>query len=218
MARPGPQRRPNLQVVREGNPGKRSREELDSGLRLAPGAPEEPDWLEWFPAVRKPTKKQLESAHPIDEIEGKPDLVKIDNDLKRTALAEAHQRYLIRRDRETAERAQKVNKRARAVARREWRRIVPPLDAVGLLTGIDWETLVDYCLVVAHIDQCVRDLSENGLWAYGERGAVKNPASTQLNQLRTQLKFYIGELGLSPVARNSLDAPEADDDGDSPFD
>lgn len=218
MAKPGPARRPNLQVVREGNPGKRSAAELEGGLRLPPGAPEEPDWRQWFPAVRVPTRKQLEAAHPLDEIEGKPDLVKIDNDLKRLALAEAHQRYLMRRDKEVAERSRKANQRARDVARDEWRRIVPPLDAVGLLTSIDRETLIDYVLVVAHIDMCVRDLSENGLWAYGERGAVKNPASTQLNQLRTQLKFYIGELGLSPVARNNVNAPEADDDGDSPFD
>lgn len=218
MAKPGPQRRPNLQVVREGNPGKRSAADLDSGVRMAPGAPSEPDWLQWFPPVRVPTKKQLEAAHPLDEIEGKPDLVKIDNDRKRRTLAEAHQRYLVRREREVAERSKKANQRARDVARAEWRRVVPQLDAVGLLADIDHETLVDYCLVVAHIDQCVRDLSVNGLWAYGERGAVKNPASTQLNQLRTQLKFYVGELGLSPAARNSLNAPEADDDEDGLWD
>lgn len=218
MAKPGPARRPNLQVVREGNPGKRSAEDLGGGARLPSGAPDEPDWRAWFPAVRMPTKKQLAEAHPLDEIEGKPDLVKIESDKKRGTLALAHQRYLIRRDREVAERAKKINQRARDVARAEWRRVVPPLDAIGLLTDVDYEALVDYCLVVARIDQCERDLSENGLWVYGERGAVKNPASTAINQLRSQLRFYIGELGLSPVARDSLNPPEGGDDGESPFD
>lgn len=49
MGRPGPKPKPRLEVVREGNAGKRPpRPEL----RLPPGAPPEPDWLAKFPAVR----------------------------------------------------------------------------------------------------------------------------------------------------------------------
>lgn len=43
--------RPALQIVKEGNPGHRTRRELDQ-LKLPPGAPPEPAWLELFPAVR----------------------------------------------------------------------------------------------------------------------------------------------------------------------
>lgn len=217
MVRPGPARRPNLEVVREGNPGKRAQSDLDGGVRLPSGAPDEPDWKQWWPAVRVPTANQLEKLHPLADIEGKPDLVKIESPATRDRLVRAHQRWLIRRDREVAERARKANTRAREIARRTWRRVVPQLDAIGVLADVDHLVLVELCTVVARIDECERDLSERGLWAYGERGAVKNPSATQVNQLRTAMHRYIGELGLSPVARDRLTAPEADDDGDSPW-
>ncbi len=43
MGARGPARKPKLQVVREGNPGKRSRPDP---ILLPPGAPPEPKWLE----------------------------------------------------------------------------------------------------------------------------------------------------------------------------
>jgi P27 family predicted phage terminase small subunit len=46
-----PARRPALQLLREGNPGHRSQERLEGGLRLKPSAPPEPSWAEVFPAV-----------------------------------------------------------------------------------------------------------------------------------------------------------------------
>lgn len=202
MAKPGPARRPALQVVREGNPGHRSYEDLEGGVTLPPEAPDEPDWLQWYPAVRKPTKKQLEAKYPLAMVEGS--LVHITEDRKRAALAKARRRWLIAKDLEAAERARAVNQRARDVCRDEWRRIVPALDGQGLLTSVDVQVLADYVRVVARIDQCERDISEHGIWVQGERGAVKNPSTTAVNQLRSQLRFYIGELGLSPVARDGL--------------
>lgn len=215
MAKPGPARRPNLAVVREGNPGRRTAEELEGGVRLPPAAPEEPDWLDWFPAVRKPTRKQLDEKFPVDVIEGS--LTHIENDGKRAALTKARRRWLIHKELAEVERARKVNQRARDVCRDVWRRIVPILDAQGLLAVVDQEVLVDYVRVVARIDQCERDISEHGIWVEGERGAVKNPSTTAVNQLRGQLKFYVGELGLSPVARDQLNPRSGDDEG-SPFD
>jgi P27 family predicted phage terminase small subunit len=43
--------RPALAIIREGNPGHHSRARLERGLRLAPRAPSEPDWVkDIFPA------------------------------------------------------------------------------------------------------------------------------------------------------------------------
>jgi P27 family predicted phage terminase small subunit len=167
MAKPGPARRPNLQVVREGNPGKRSKQDLEGGLRLTPEAPGEPDWRAWFPVTN--------GTH-----------------------ADA-------------------NGRMRGWARDEWRRVVPVLDSQGILASVDRTVLVDYCLMWSQLQETVRDLSTQGIWQWGERGAMKNPSSTVANQLRTQLKFYVGQLGLSPVARDAMNAAGGPD-GDSPFD
>jgi P27 family predicted phage terminase small subunit len=110
-----------------------------------------------------------------------------------------------------------VNKRCREVARRAWRLIVPQLDSQGILVKIDALVLQDLCLVAARIDQAERDVSEHGIWVMGERGAQKNPSMTALHQLRTQFKFYSGQLGLTPVARDALTGG-ADDDDNSPYD
>ncbi len=113
---------------------------------------------------------------------------------------------------------QTLNRRAREVARREWRRVVPVLQHAAGLAAVDASLLLDYCVCVARIDQCERELSTNGLVMLGERGWQKNGATTVVSQYRAQLKVYIRELGLSPSARRSLTPPGGEDDGDDPFD
>ncbi len=213
MAKPGPARRPSLEVVREGNPGKRP---VREGVQLAPGAPREPNWQEWFPPVRVPARSTLEKRHTLASVEAT--LTHIADTKKRVGLAKARREWLVTTSRETAERMQDENRRAREVARREWRQIVPVLDAKGLLAPVDASLLVDHCVVVARIDQCERDISRNGMWTKGERGAVKNPCTTALNQLRSQLRWTCGELGLTPVARDSLGGGEDDGGEGGPFD
>jgi P27 family predicted phage terminase small subunit len=160
-------KKPTLQVVREGNPGKRP---IPESVVLPPADLDEPDWLETFPATRDPE-------------------------------------------------LQKVNKRAREVARREWRRVVPVLKHSAGLAEVDFTLAQDYCVCVARIDQCERDVSLRGMLMEGERGWQKNGATTVVSQYRAQLKVYIRELGLSPSARASFSAPKGDDDdGGDPFD
>ncbi|MGW1277593.1 P27 family phage terminase small subunit [Streptomyces tsukubensis] len=84
---------------------------------------------------------------------------------------------------------------------------------------MDTSTLTDYCVCIARIDQCEREISANGILMLGERGWQKNGATTIVGQYRTQLARYIGELGLSPSARGRLTPPEnGDDDDDDVFD
>jgi P27 family predicted phage terminase small subunit len=108
--------------------------------------------------------------------------------------------------------------RCRAIASREWQRIVPVLRRSTGLGDVDASTLHDYCVCVARIDQCERTLSRQGLLMEGERGWQKNGATTIAGQYRTTLLRYIGELGLSPSARGKLPEVEEADDGASPFD
>ena len=213
MAKPGPARRPSLEVVREGNPGKRN---VQEGVKLAPQAPPEPNWQESFPTVRVPARSTLEKRHTLASVEST--LTHIADAKKRVGLAKARREWLIRSERETAERMRDENRRAREVARREWRRIVPVLDGKGLVAIVDATLLADHCVVVARIDQCERDISKHGMWTKGERGAVKNPCTTALNQLRSQLRWTCGELGLTPVARDSLGGGEDDGGEGGPFD
>ncbi|MEU7861187.1 phage terminase small subunit P27 family [Nonomuraea sp. NPDC049141] len=113
---------------------------------------------------------------------------------------------------------QTLNRRAREIARREWRRVVPVLKHTAGLAEVDATLLSDYCVCVARIDQCERDLSTRGLQVEGERGWQKNGATTIVSQYRAQLKVYIRELGLSPSARTGLKPPGGDDDDSDVFD
>ncbi|HEY9411135.1 MAG TPA: phage terminase small subunit P27 family, partial [Jiangellaceae bacterium] len=112
---------------------------------------------------------------------------------------------------------QALNRRAREIARREWRRVVPVLKHTAGLAAVDANLLQDYCICVARIDQCERDLSTRGMLIEGERGWQKNGATTIVSQYRAQVKVYIRELGLSPSARTGMSPPK-DDDDDDPFD
>lgn len=113
---------------------------------------------------------------------------------------------------------QAINRRAREVARREWRRVVPVLRHTAGLAAVDVTILTDYCICVARIDECERDISRRGMLLEGERGWQKNGSTTVAGQYRTQLKAYIGELGLSPSARGRITPPKDGDDEDDPFD
>ena len=96
----------------------------------------------------------------------------------------------------------------------EWRRVVPELERVGLIGLLDARLLTDYCICVVQLDAANVEIATKGFGVVTERGEQKNPAVTAANQLRTQLKFYISELGLSPTSRMRLNMPKGDD-GDS---
>ncbi|WP_405560696.1 phage terminase small subunit P27 family [Streptomyces sp. NBC_01180] len=144
-------KKPALQVVREGNPGKRP---IVPGVVTPPAELEEPDWKLTFTG------------------------------------------------------ADAANKRCRSVASAEWTRVVPVLKYTAGIGDVDTAVITDYCICVARIDQCEREISRNGLLMQGERGMQKNGATTIVGQYRSQLSRYIGELGLSPSARGRIQPPE----------
>lgn len=184
-------------VVREGNPGHKK---INPGVRIPPAELAEPDWEQTFTRVAVGSEPLREDFDDDDRA----------FDRFQTALERYAQRVL--RSREAT--------RCRAIARREWRRCVPVLAKTAGLGVVDAAVLHDLCVVVARIDQCERDISRNGIWVPGERGAQKNPSTTAAAAYRAQLKTYIGELGLSPSARGRLAPAPGGDDGDTddPFD
>lgn len=108
--------------------------------------------------------------------------------------------------------------RVRNVARAMWRRLAPVLARSAGLSGEQAETLTDYCVTWARIDQGERALSRQGVLVPGFAGSlVKNPWTTVLHQYRSHFRSLVGELGLSPAAARRVSAPAPDDDDDDPF-
>lgn len=160
MATPGRKPKPDLQVAREGNPGKRPVKDV---AKLPPSALVEPDWMEKLPG---------------------------------TASEDV---------------------RLREITSGLWRKLAPTLSRSVGLVGEQQETLVDYCITYARIDQGERALSTEGVIVMTERGRVKNAWTTILNGYRAHLRSLIGELGLSPSSASRITKP-VDDDEDDPFD
>jgi P27 family predicted phage terminase small subunit len=95
----------------------------------------------------------------------------------------------------------------RKAAAREWKRVVPILDNLGYLSPIDVRILTDYCVCVARLEQCEREITTRGLLVETPSGFARNPAITPANQYRQQLRFYLSELGLGPSSRGRLPIP-----------
>lgn len=110
------------------------------------------------------------------------------------------------------------NERLRAVATREWSRVVPVLKHTAGLAAVDAAALHEYCVIVARIDQCERALSRDGLLMQTERGWTKHGAATIVSQYRAHYKVLLREFGLSPSARRSLTPVDSGGDGEDPFD
>jgi P27 family predicted phage terminase small subunit len=168
-------------------------------VKLPPAKLIEPDWAVFFPSSRVPPKPRAPRGADDEQLKAYRHEVQVWQRLKVAAEAADF---------------------GRGVASREWSSVVPVLQQMSGLTSVDRSTAVDYCVCVARLEWCERQLSIEGLVTMGQRGPCRNPLTTIASQYRTQLKTYIGELGLSPSARGRLTPPEGGDDGDEddPFD
>ena len=198
MGKRGPAKQPPLRVVRNGNPSHRP---VNEGVQ-APLVDEleEPDWSALFPTgsrkparPKKPTRDEL-----LDEV------VRL---IYESDLQKWHRQC------EAIDGA----KRCRVTAEAEWRCIVPILAKVSGLSQIDRAVVIDYCVTVARLQECERQISAQGLIVAGQKGSIRNPLTTVATQYATRLKAYIGELGLSPSARGAMSPVGSGDDDDDPF-
>ena len=104
------------------------------------------------------------------------------------------------------------------VARQEWRRVVPVLDRLGLVTQADLQALAGYCQSWARWRQAEAEIAEGGLIVDEDRGKYSirkaNPA-VAIAQKERQLMLAFGtRLGLSPSDRGRMTLPELADDDD----
>src|SRR5262245_5167711 len=122
MTVPGRKPKPPLQVVREGNPGRRP---VREGVKLPPTELVEPDWSAFFPVSRLPAKPRAPRGAD-------------DEELKEYRREVAHWQRL--------KLAGEAAEFGREVASREWGRVVPVLQMMAGLTSVDRSTAVDYCV------------------------------------------------------------------------
>jgi len=101
-----------------------------------------------------------------------------------------------------------------AEAKREWRRIVPRLGTLGILSRLDTAALAAYCQCWSRWVEAETKLRETGLVVKTPQGfAQANPYLSIARQALADMRRFLSEFGLTPVSRHRLlrDAEEPDD-------
>ena len=108
-------------------------------------------------------------------------------------------------------------------AKAEWRRVVPKLDELGMLTKVDRAALATYCEAWATFVYAQREVHTHGIVVMAvetmsEDGSriyvkpTKNPAIIVARDAANLIRQFCAEFGLTPSARTRLELPEAEDD------
>jgi P27 family predicted phage terminase small subunit len=103
-------------------------------------------------------------------------------------------------------------------AKREWRRIAPELERLGLLTLVDRAALAAYCEAWARWRQAELKLKEMGLVVRNSKmtGWMKNPWLLVADKAMEQIRAFASEFGLTPAARTRIQVPKGETEDDWP--
>lgn len=101
-------------------------------------------------------------------------------------------------------------------ARAEWKRIVPELVTMNLLTRVDRAALACYCQAWATFKAAQREVDERGLtMTVGEQGfEMQRPEVGIASKAMQQIKAFAAEFGFTPSARTSIKVGEPPKKGD----
>ena len=105
------------------------------------------------------------------------------------------------------------------IARAEWDRIVPMLEASTVMSPRHQQTLAAYCDSFADMVQADAELKAHGTTLMDDKGRVSNhPAWLRKRDARNQMLKFAAEFGLtaSALARvSAIEQPPAEDDEDA---
>ncbi len=90
-------------------------------------------------------------------------------------------------------------------ARKEWARVAPALEKMGLLTELDRAAFAGYCCSWADYVEAQRLLAAEGVITEGVGGKLKkHPAVTIAARALDQLRAWCQEFGMTPSARGRV--------------
>jgi P27 family predicted phage terminase small subunit len=93
-------------------------------------------------------------------------------------------------------------------AKVEWRRVVPELRRMGLLTVVDQADLVCYAQAWSDLKQAVVTIRKEGRTLTTSNGnVIQHPAVGQRNKAMVMIKAFAAEFGFSPASRIGIKVP-----------
>jgi len=104
-------------------------------------------------------------------------------------------------------------------AKREWGRITPELERLGLLTLVDRGALAAYCQAWGRAVGAEKFLAAMGLTFTTPNGYVQQRPEVAIAQKSWQLvRAFCAEFGLTPSARSRLSVQKPEDDPEDDLD
>lgn len=98
-------------------------------------------------------------------------------------------------------------------AKREWSRIVPHLERLGLLTIVDRAALTGYCQSWARYRQAEDILNKKGFTLITGQGTeIQRPEVAISRNMLQQIRAFAAEFGLTPSSRGRIQLPGTDED------
>ncbi len=111
-----------------------------------------------------------------------------------------------------------------ARAKAEWKRIVPELERLGLLTLVDLAALASYCVAFSELEDATRTLEKEGrvcVWPVFDKQGVKvgerlkaHPAVQLQRDAARLVKQFISEFGLTPASRTRVQGATSGEQAD----
>ena len=93
-------------------------------------------------------------------------------------------------------------------AKKEWSRLAPELERLGILTVVDRAALVAYCEAWADLLWALDEIKRLGRSATTDKGYEHTRAAVQIKtQAVKQLKELSAEFGFTPAARDRVHVP-----------
>ena len=100
------------------------------------------------------------------------------------------------------------------IGRAEWRRVIPQLVRLGLLTALDLKAVEGYCIAYQTMRAAQREVNRGLLTLDG----AKKPEVQIARDSLALMRQFMTETGLTAVSRARVHAePPADDDADEAF-
>jgi len=103
-----------------------------------------------------------------------------------------------------------------SAAKWEWKRILPELRRLGLLTIVDRTALAAYCQSWADYKEAIKFLKENGktysVRGEGGRKYLAYPQVTMADRALKQIRAFCTEFGLTPSSRARMSMSGIEDD------
>lgn len=103
-----------------------------------------------------------------------------------------------------------------SVGKREWRRITPELDRLGLISNLDMAALAGYCQAFSTWFKASKELKNVGKFTIvtDKGNVIQHPLVGVINTAAAEMRRFLVEFGMTPSSRSKVNCGESEKDSE----